>query len=93
MCSKCELSKTSIDAHTVSRSANYSWLCEEGLKRVMKNVLTNLTEEPPQLWLFQSPSSRFIMTQTFMKFASERAREESSSKMSVWETLRLDHVK
>ena len=59
----------------------------------MKNVLTNLTEEPPQLWLFQSPSSRFIMTQTFMKFASERAREESSSKMSVWETLRLDHVK
>ena len=85
----------SIDAHIVGRSANYSWLREEeeGLKRVMKNVLTNLTEEPPQLWLFQSPSSRFIMTQTFMKFASERAREESSSKMSVWETLRLDHVK
>ena len=58
----------SIDAHIVGRSANYSWLREEeGLKRVMKNVLTNLkkAEPHPQLWLFQSSSSRFKM-----KFAS-----------------------
>ena len=58
--------RASIEAHTVSWSANYySWLREEGAQESydeMKNVLTNLKAEPLQLIvviLQQSSSSRF----------------------------------
>lgn len=54
------LSQASKLAHTVRRSADYSWVCEEGLKKIMKNVLTNLKVETSSVVVtFKSSSSRF----------------------------------
>lgn len=66
-CSKCEFlvrepRRASRLAHIVGRSANYSWLCEEGLKKIMKNVLMNLKVETSSVVVnFKSSSSRFKM--------------------------------